>query len=814
MAIKVPLHPQASRFLDVESYLEEARVIARLSHPNIVPVYDVGHTEDGRYYIVSKYMEGGDLAARLRRGRPAIAEAAELVAILCEALHYTHTHDLFHRDIKPANILLDECGVPSLADFGLALKDEDLGKGARHVGTAAYMSPEQARGEGHRVNGRSDIFSMGIVLYELMTGRRPFRVGSKQEVMQQIVHAEPRPPRQIDDTIPRELERICLRALAKRASERYSTALDLAEDLRHFHKSASGAMATDVVGAATATIPAAMGATPTPAPVPSDSSGRTIRIVPKGLGSFDEDDADFFLELLPGPRDRDGLPDAVRFWKARIDATDPDKAFGVGLIYGPSGCGKSSMVKAGLVPHLGPHVAPVYVESTAVETEARLLRGVRKRVSHLPAEVGLVETLAILRRGQGLAPGRKVLLVLDQFEQWLFARRGEQEAELIAAMRQCDGEHLQALCLVRDDFWMAATRVMRDLEVDLVPDRNVAVVDLFDPKHARKVLSAYGRAFEALPPRAGDLSQEQGAFLDRAVAGLAQDGRVVPVRLALFAEMIKGKPWTPATLHEVGGMDGVGVTFLEETFSSPRANPKHHLHQKAAQAVLKALLPESNADMKGRMRSVEELQKDSGYGERPEEFLDLIRTLDGELRLITPVNPEGSVDEDTPAHPAGGRYYQLTHDYLVHSLRDWLTRKQRETRKGRAELRLAERAAMWNVRPENRNLPSLGEWLSIRRWTRANAWDEAQRRMMRRGGWVHGTRLFGLAVFIALVTMATEAYSVYSRTQVLLESLPGAKVEKIPGFLNQLAIYPRWVYAGRLRDLAPVRGRLSGSIRL
>ena len=509
----------------------------------------------------------------------------------------------------------------------------------------------------------------------------------------------------------------------------------------------------------------------------------------------------------------------MRFWKTRVDATDPEKAFRVGLIYGPSGCGKSSLVKAGLIPILGHHVSPIYVESTANETEARLLRGIGKRFQNLPVDAGLVEALAMLRRGQGLMPGQKVLIVLDQFEQWLFARRAEPGTELVAALRQCDGEHLQALCLVRDDFWMAATRFMRDLEIDLVPDRNVAAVDLFDPKHARKVLSAYGRAFEALPPKAGELSKDQAGFLDQAVSGLAQDGRVVPVRLALFAEMVKGQPWTPATLKEVGGMDGVGVKFLEETFSSPRSNPNHRYHAKAAQAVLKALLPETNADIKGRMRPMEELRVISGYADRPGEFAGLIRILDTELRLITPVDSEGSIDEDVPADPAGERCYQLTHDYLVHALRDWLTRKQRETRRGRAELRLAERAAMWNARPEDRHLPSAGEWLSIRRWTRPNEWTETQRRMMKRGRWVHGTRLFGLAIFIALVTMATEAYSVYSRTEVLLESLPGAKVEKIPEVLSQLAIYPRWVYASRLRELArrsegDPRSRLAYSLAL
>ena len=144
---------------------------------------------------------------------------------------------------------------------------------------------------------------------------------------------------------------------------------------------------------------------------------------------------------------------------------------------------------------------------------------------------------------------------------------------------------------------------MGDLEIELIQGQNTAAVDLFDPRHARKVLTAFGTAYGSLPERTGDISRDQHAFLDQAIAELAQDGKVISVRLALFAEMVKGKPWTPATLREVGGTEGVGVTFLEETFSSPQANPKHRLHQKAAQAVLKALLPETGTDIKGQMRS-------------------------------------------------------------------------------------------------------------------------------------------------------------------------------------------------------------------
>ena len=168
---------------------------------------------------------------------------------------------------------------------------------------------------------------------------------------------------------------------------------------------------------------------------------------------------------LPGPRDRDGLPDSIRFWKTRIEETDAEKTFSVGLIYGPSGCGKSSLVKAGLLPRLADSVIAVYVEATADETEARLLKGLRKTCPDLPGELGLKETLAALRRGQGIAGGKKVLIVLDQFEQWLHAKKEEENTELVQALRQCDGERVQCIVMVRDDFWMAVTRFMRELEI-------------------------------------------------------------------------------------------------------------------------------------------------------------------------------------------------------------------------------------------------------------------------------------------------------------------------------------------------------------
>jgi TolB-like protein/Tfp pilus assembly protein PilF len=233
VALKVISLGQWASKAHLKRFRLEAEAAARLEHPGIVPIHEVGE-RDSQCYFSMKFIEGGQLDEVVRRTPISIRESAELIAKVARTVHYAHEHGILHRDIKPGNILLDANGEPHLTDFGLArlVEADSAVTGTLEVlGTPSYMAPEQAAGNNAAVSSNTDVYGLGAVLYQLLTGQPPFAGGTTYETIRLLLDTEPRPPRLLNPKVDRDLSTICLKCLEKDPKRRYSSALALAEDL-------------------------------------------------------------------------------------------------------------------------------------------------------------------------------------------------------------------------------------------------------------------------------------------------------------------------------------------------------------------------------------------------------------------------------------------------------------------------------------------------------------------------------------------------------------------------------------------------------
>ncbi|MEM6365286.1 MAG: serine/threonine-protein kinase, partial [Planctomycetota bacterium] len=753
VALKV-LHSQSNQ--SDEDLFAEARLVAKLDAPGIISIYDCGTEASGRAYFVTAYLDGIALhrwAESLESGQ--WVRVCQLFIRLCDSLTVAHTAGIVHRDLKPSNIIVREGEEPCLLDFGLAISSRRLGRKGEWVGTPAYMSPEQARGEGHLVDERSDVFSIGILLIEVLSGKRPWVSKSSGELLQEISIGNVTPVRNLNEDIPETLQRICAKATASSMSGRYQLASEMADDLRWFigndrERSRDSLSQSSPIGASVAS---------------------------RGLRPYTADDGKAYWQLIPGYRNVRGVPEAVQWWLQNLEGETHEQR-GVLVLSGPSGSGKSSLMHAGVLPALDRTKTQTVQVDASEMTDASSMKALLANVECQNSDETktLPEMCVNLREH---LPHRLVI-VIDQFEQVLAWTSNQERGSMLRAMRQADGCQLQFVLVVRDEFWSAMNAWMRDLDAPLRDGRNAMSLQRFTREHAIKVLRIWAKATEK-----PDLDE---AFLQGAMELVEVDGRVVPVRLALLASVLGDGDWTSNRLTEVAKNGSLSGYYLDAVLGD-HAPTRSWPILEPARAILRYLTPPTGL-MRGPARSIQELQQAiSTHHVSNDQWDELLDLLDRQLHLITPteIGQAGcEIDESSQSLI----HYQLSHDFLVPELRSWFDASDANTVRGRAAVDLKRATWRWMADVHPRNLAGPVDCVRFGFMTKPR--DASQRSFVKASARRQLLRAMTIAALAAVLCFGFQWALLHSNGKAIVDRLVSSSIEELPDSIMQARRHRYW----------------------